>query len=102
MAKMVIWIVVLALVLYLSFAIKLGDYTFSGHLRRILDTDEAHELWNGIAETVTSTKESAQEKVKERLDEAKEAEDGEEEDDEPSEAEPVRFRSPLRPLPQQE
>lgn len=67
MAKMVVGIVVVALVLYASWFVRLGDHTFREHVVRIFNTPEVHDLGTGISTAVGSAKDNMKMKIASRL-----------------------------------
>jgi hypothetical protein len=67
MAKMVVSIIVVALGLYASWFVRLGDRTFREHVVRIINTPEVHDLGVGIATTVGSAKTAVTTKIASRL-----------------------------------
>lgn len=73
MAKMAIAICALALGIYSSWFVKLGDRTFKEHLVRIANTPEVHDLGVGIATAVGSAKSAVKSKIAARLHASREA-----------------------------
>lgn len=98
MSKMVIAICVLALGLYVSMFVRLGELTLREHFARILQTDEAKELGDGILVTVASAKTAVQTKISSRLEQTKQDDDSESEEEESGE-ETVRLGDITKPLP---
>ena len=78
MAKMAISVCLLALSLYGSWAIKLGDHTLKEHLVRIAKTPEAHDLGVGIATAVGTAKSTVKMKIASRLHATREGGEGRE------------------------
>jgi hypothetical protein len=66
-AKMVVAIVIVALGLYASWFVRLGDLTFREHVMRIARTPEVHDLGAGIAHAVGSAKNAVKTKIASRL-----------------------------------
>jgi hypothetical protein len=66
-AKMVVAIVIVALGLYASWFVRLGDRTFREHVVRIAKTPEVHDLGVGIATAVGSAKHAVKMKIASRL-----------------------------------
>jgi hypothetical protein len=66
-AKMVVSIVVVALCLYASWFVRLGDRTFREHIVRIASTPEVHDLGVGIATAVGSAKTAVKTKIASRI-----------------------------------
>jgi hypothetical protein len=67
MAKMVVSVILLALSLYASWFVKLGDRTFREHVVRIAKTPEVQDLGTGIATTLGSAKTAVKTKIASRL-----------------------------------
>lgn len=67
MAKMVVGIVVVALLLYASWFVRLGDRTFREHIVRIANTPEVHDLGSGIATAVRTANYNMKTKIASRL-----------------------------------
>ena len=81
MAKMAISICLLAIGIYVSWFVKLGDLTFRDHVLRIARTPEVHDLGTGIASAVGSAKSAVKTRVAARLQASRQA--GEEGAEEP-------------------
>jgi hypothetical protein len=99
MNKMVIAICVFALGLYVSMFVRLGELTFREHVARIIQTDEAKELGDGILVTVASAKTAVKTKISSRLEQTTQNDEGESEEEEPEEG-TVRLGDITKPLPQ--
>lgn len=67
MAKMVVSIVIVALGLYASWFVRLGERTFREHVVRIAKTPEVHDLGVGIATAVGSARTAVKTKIASRL-----------------------------------
>jgi len=100
MLKMVIAICVLALGLYTSMFVRLGDLTLREHFARILQTEEAQELGDGILMTVASAKTAVKTKISARLEQSKQDDEETESEEEEVDEETVRLGDITKPLPQ--
>ena len=67
MAKMAISICLLAIGIYVSWFVRLGDLTFREHVLRIARTPEVHDLGTGIVSAVGTAKSAVKTRVAARL-----------------------------------
>ena len=81
MAKMAVAICVLALGIYGSWFVKLGERTFREHVVRIAKTPEVHDLGTGIVSAVGSAKSAVKSKIAARLHASREERDEGDESD---------------------
>jgi hypothetical protein len=74
MLKCVSSIGAVVVVVYSVFLLKLGQFTFVQHVRRIWQTEEVGELKQGIVSKVTNTRSSAVREIRMRLAATRESE----------------------------
>jgi len=67
MAKMVAGVIATALLIYVSWFVKLGELTFREHLVRIARTPEVHDLGQGIVSKVGSATTQVKHQISARL-----------------------------------
>jgi hypothetical protein len=73
--RTIVWIVVLAVLLYIGATVKLGERTFFGHIKNIWSSDETQDMVKGIKESSGPMVERVQRGVKAGLEEARRMDD---------------------------
>jgi hypothetical protein len=73
--RTIVWIVVLAVLVYVGATVKLGERTFFGHIKNIWSSDETQDMVKGIKESSGPMVERVQRGVKAGLDEARRLDD---------------------------
>lgn len=74
--RTILWIVVIAAVLYFGATVKLGERTFFGHIKNIWSSDETQDMVKGIKESSGPMVDRVQRGVKAGLEEARRSDAG--------------------------
>lgn len=74
--RSILWIVVIAAVLYIGVTVKLGERTFFGHVQNIWSSDETQDMVHGIKESSGPLVDRVQRGMKAGLEEARRTDAG--------------------------
>lgn len=74
--RTIVWIVVIAAVLYFGATVKLGERSFFGHIKNIWSSDETQDMVKGIKESSGPMMDRVERGVKAGLEEARRSDAG--------------------------
>jgi hypothetical protein len=62
--RLLVWLAIIAVLIYVAFTVPLGNKTFAQHVRAIWHTEEVHDLKQGVKDTARPAVEKVERGVK--------------------------------------